>query len=174
MTRPSASPPKVATAEVSPDAAALANVQAVIDGGGQIMVGTVAPIRDAAVAHDGRKTLAMLRRRPREAISDLLARLDAAIATARATGSRGDEINTTGSDRSYSCDLTTAERWRPNTVASTATWTCQTSSRRCSNARRSKLALRHVFEKPVHDLQAGDKVHCEDGTRLIRPAEQRG
>jgi hypothetical protein len=91
----------VATAEVSPNAAALANVQAVIDGGGQIMVGTVAPIRDAAVAHDGRKTLAMLRRRPREAIPDLLARLDAAIATAKATGSRVDEINTTGSDRSY-------------------------------------------------------------------------
>jgi hypothetical protein len=65
------------------------------------MVGTVAPIRDAAVAHDGRKTLAMLRRRPREAIPDLLARLDAAIATAQTTGSRVDEINTTASDRSY-------------------------------------------------------------------------
>jgi len=31
----------------------------------------------------------MLRRRPREAIPDLLARLDAAIAAAKATGSRG-------------------------------------------------------------------------------------
>jgi hypothetical protein len=65
------------------------------------MVGTVAPIRDAAVAHDGRTTLVMLRRRTREAIPDLLARLDAAIATAKATGSRVDEINTTTSDRSY-------------------------------------------------------------------------
>jgi hypothetical protein len=79
----------------------LANIQAVIDGGGQIMVGTVAPIRGAAVAHDGRKTLVMLRRRPREAIPDLLARLDAAIATAKASGTRVDEINTPTSDRRY-------------------------------------------------------------------------
>ena len=65
------------------------------------MVGTVAPIRDAAVAHDGRKTLAMLRRRPQEGIPDFLARLDAAIATAQSTGSRVDEINTAASDRRY-------------------------------------------------------------------------
>jgi len=86
---------------VSPPTAVLANIQAVIDGGGQIMVGTVAPIRGAAVAHDGRKTLVMLRRRPREAIPDLLARLDAAIATAKASGTRVDEINTSTSDRRY-------------------------------------------------------------------------
>jgi hypothetical protein len=79
----------------------LANIQAIIDGGGQIMVGTVAPIRGAAVAHDGRKTLVMLRRRPQEAMPDLLARLDAAIATAQSTGSRVDEINTPASDRRY-------------------------------------------------------------------------
>ena len=65
------------------------------------MVGTVAPIRNAAVAHDGHKTLAMLRRRPREAIPDLLARLDAAIASAKATGARVDEINTASSIRRY-------------------------------------------------------------------------
>ena len=86
---------------MSPPTAVLANIQAVIDGGGQIMVGTVAPIRGAAVAHDGRKTLVMLRRRPREAIPDLLARLDAAIATAKASGTRVDEINTSASDRRY-------------------------------------------------------------------------
>ena len=86
---------------MSPPTAVLANIQAVIDGGGQIMVGTVAPIRGAAVAHDGRKTLVMLRRRPREAIPDLLARLDAAIATAKASGTRVDEINTSTSDRRY-------------------------------------------------------------------------
>ena len=95
-----APPPKAATAE-APPATALANIQAVIDGGGQIMVGTVAPIRGAAVAHDGQKTLVMLRRRPREAIPDLLSRLDAAIATAQSSGSRVDEINTSTSDRSY-------------------------------------------------------------------------
>jgi len=81
--------------------AALAHIQAVIDGGGQIMVGTVAPIKGAAVAHDGKQTLAMLRRRPREAIPDLLIRLDAAIAAAQASGSRIDEINTPSSNKRY-------------------------------------------------------------------------
>ena len=80
---------------------ALAHIQAVIDAGGQIMVGTVAPINGAAIAHDGKQTLAMLRRRPREAIPDLLARLDAAIATAQSSGSRVDEINTPTSDKRY-------------------------------------------------------------------------
>lgn len=74
---------------------------AIIDGGGQIMVGTIAPIKGAAVAHDGKKTLAMLRRRPHEPIPELLARLDAAIATAQSTGSRIDEINTGSSDKRY-------------------------------------------------------------------------
>jgi len=81
--------------------AAWLHIQAVIDGGGQIMIGTVAPIRGAAVAHDGKKTLAMLRRRPGEALPALLARLDAAIATAKSSGSRVDEINNPSSDRRY-------------------------------------------------------------------------
>lgn len=62
------------------------------------MLGTVAPIQGAAVAHDGKQTLAMLRRRPHEPIPDLLARLDAAIADAQSAGSRVDEINTAASD----------------------------------------------------------------------------
>jgi len=41
----------------------LKNVAALLDAGGQVMLGTVKPISDAAVAHDGKKTLAMLRRR---------------------------------------------------------------------------------------------------------------
>jgi hypothetical protein len=73
----------------------------VIAGGGQIMVGTVQPIRDAAVAHDGAKTLAMLRKRPHESLAALLARLDAAIASARATGQRVDEINKPTSSTRY-------------------------------------------------------------------------
>ena len=43
----------------------------------------------------------MLRRRPHEAIPDLLARLDTAIGTAKATGTRVDEINTAGANRRY-------------------------------------------------------------------------
>ncbi len=91
-----ASPP-----QPTASAAGWLHIQALIDGGGQIMIGTVAPIRGAAVAHDGKQTLAMLRRRPGEALPALLGRLDAAIATARSTGSRVDEINDPSSDRRY-------------------------------------------------------------------------
>ena len=79
----------------------LVHIQAVIDSGGQIMLGTVAPVKGAAVAHDGKQTLAMLRRRPHEPIPALLARLDAAIAAAQSSGSRIDEINTASSDKRY-------------------------------------------------------------------------
>ena len=92
---------KAGPATVNAKAAALPNIQAVLDGGGQIMLGTVAPIRNAAVAHDGKKTLVMLRRRPQEPIPELMARLDAAISTVKATGTRVDEINTPAADRSY-------------------------------------------------------------------------
>ena len=93
--------PQATGAAASTTSSTLVHIQAVIDGGGQIMVGTVAPIKGAAVAHDGKKTLAMLRRRPREPIPELLGRLDAAIATAQSTGSRVDEINTESSDKRY-------------------------------------------------------------------------
>jgi hypothetical protein len=73
-------------------------IGALLDAGGQIMLGTVKPISDAAVAHDGKKTLAMLRRQAAETVPDLLARLDAAIAAAQSTGSRVDEINEPNSD----------------------------------------------------------------------------
>ena len=78
----------------------LENIAALIDGGGQIMLGSVEPIRDAAVAHDGVKTLAMLRRQQGETVQGLLARLDRAIATAKTAGNRVDEINVRD-DRSY-------------------------------------------------------------------------
>ena len=93
--------PKTTSAAVSATSSAVAHIQALIDGGGQIMVGTIAPIKGAAVAHDGKKTLVMLRRRPHEPIPELLARLDAAIARAQATGSRVDEINTVSSGKRY-------------------------------------------------------------------------
>ncbi len=82
-------------------AGTLPHIAAVMDSGGQIMLGTVKPLAGAAVAHDGKKTLAMLRRRPAEAVADLLVRLDAAIATAQSTGSRVDEINKPASDVRY-------------------------------------------------------------------------
>ena len=91
-----------APSEAAPNAVSpWAHIQALLDAGGQLMIGTIAPIHGAAVAHDGKKTLAMLRHRPGEAVHKLLARLDAAIAKAKSTGSRVDEINTTKSDRRY-------------------------------------------------------------------------
>ena len=98
---PGALAPKAVNVAANPGAAAWPNITTLIEAGGQIMVGTVAPIRDAAVAHDGKKTLAMLRRRPHEAIPDLLARLDTAIGTAKATGTRVDEINSAGANDRY-------------------------------------------------------------------------
>ena len=89
------------TTEVKVSAPAWAHIQALIESGGQIMIGTVAPIPGAAVAHDGKKTLVMLRRRPGEAVPELLTRLDAAIAIAKSTGTRVDEINVGSSDTRY-------------------------------------------------------------------------
>jgi len=65
------------------------------------MIGTMQPIRRAAVAHDGNKTLAMLRCKSNESLTDILLRLEAAIAKAKATGERVDEINRPGTDRTY-------------------------------------------------------------------------
>jgi hypothetical protein len=72
-----------------------------IDAGGQIMLGKMAPVNGVAVAHDGKKTLAMLKRQNQESVADLLTRLDSAIGRATATGVRVDEINATASSASY-------------------------------------------------------------------------
>ena len=80
---------------------ALAHIEALLDHGGQIMLGTVKPIVGAAVAHDGKQTLAMLKRRPDETVEQLLQRLDRAVYTAIDTGTRVDEINLPKSDVRY-------------------------------------------------------------------------
>ena len=80
---------------------ALAQIEALIEAGGQIMLGTLQPIVGAAVAHDGKKTLVMLKRRSAEPVPMLLERLDAAIETALRTGTRVDEINKPSSDVRY-------------------------------------------------------------------------
>ena len=60
---------------------------------GQITVSNVSPIGCVAVAHDGRQTLAMLLRRKGESVTELLRRLDLAIAKAFTEGIRTDEVN---------------------------------------------------------------------------------
>ena len=73
----------VATGRISsPAAPILAHIQTLIERGGQIMLGTVRPIAGAAVAHDGKQTLAMLKRHPGESVELLLHRLDDAIGIA--------------------------------------------------------------------------------------------
>lgn len=77
------------------------HVDALIERGGQIMIGTIEPIRTAAVAHDGRQTLAMLRCGPKESLLQILERLEAALVQAQTTGQRVDDINRPGKQHSY-------------------------------------------------------------------------
>jgi hypothetical protein len=60
---------------------------------GQITVGNVCPVGFVAVAHDGRQTVSMLLRREGETATQLLTRLDLAIAKAFTEGIRTDEVN---------------------------------------------------------------------------------
>lgn len=60
------------------------------------MIGAIKPVRNAAVAYDGKQAVAMLRYQPSETLASILKRLDTAIATAQASGERVDEWNPSG------------------------------------------------------------------------------
>ena len=72
---------------------ALANIEFLIDGNGDITIGRVGPIRCVATAADEDQCLAMLQRRPGESLVELLQRLDAAIEDAYENGVYIDEVN---------------------------------------------------------------------------------
>jgi len=72
---------------------ALANIESLIDGDGDITIGRVGPIPCGATAADEDQCLAMLVRRPSESLMDLLQRLDAAIGDAYENNVYIDEIN---------------------------------------------------------------------------------
>lgn len=72
------------------------HIEALVKGEGHVMIGAIKPVRNAAVAYDGKQTLAMLRYRPDESLTSILKRLDAAIACAQASGERVDEWNQSG------------------------------------------------------------------------------
>jgi len=72
---------------------AFENIEFLVDGNGDITIGTIGPIRCAATAADEDQCLAMLVRRPGESLTDLLQRLDAAIADAYENNIYVDEIN---------------------------------------------------------------------------------
>ena len=62
---------------------------------GGITIGTIRPVKECvAVAHEGKITLAMLKRRKGESLAELLTRLDHAIGLAHTEDSFTDEINT--------------------------------------------------------------------------------
>ena len=69
------------------------SIEWLVDGEGDITIGRVGSIRCAATAADGHNTLAMLVRRPKESLEDLLSRLDEAIRLAVEEDEYTDEIN---------------------------------------------------------------------------------
>ncbi len=71
----------------------LPNIEFLIDGNGQIALGRIGPVDCAAVASQGRQSLAMLVRTPGESFDELLGRLDAAIEDALERDTFADEIN---------------------------------------------------------------------------------
>ena len=60
---------------------------------GQITLSNVRSVGCVAVAHDGRQTVSMLLRRHGETVTQLLTRLDFAVAKALTEGIRTDEVN---------------------------------------------------------------------------------
>jgi predicted RNase H-like HicB family nuclease len=73
---------------------ALANIELLIDGNGDITIGAVGRIPCVATAADEDQCLAMLQRRHGESLAELLQRLDAAIEDAYENGVYIDEVNT--------------------------------------------------------------------------------
>jgi hypothetical protein len=90
--RRSASEPR-RTGRVTPKSSPWPNLQELIDADGSITIGAIPPVQCAAVASDEYNMLAALRRRPRESLTELLDRLDAAVAAAEDGENYIDEIN---------------------------------------------------------------------------------
>ena len=67
---------------------------------GAITIGVVPPLKECvAIAHEGRHTLAMLKRQKGESLTELLSRLNLAIARAHIDDTFTDEINPTNAKR---------------------------------------------------------------------------
>jgi hypothetical protein len=69
------------------------NIEELVSGNGDITIGRIGPVRCAATAADGDQQLAMLVRRPKESLEQLLDRLDTAIGKAWDEQEYIDEIN---------------------------------------------------------------------------------
>ena len=71
----------------------LKNIEALVDGDGQVTLGYMGAVGCVAVANEESNTLAMLRRRPGESLTELLERLDHAIERAIEYDEYVDEVN---------------------------------------------------------------------------------
>ncbi len=71
----------------------LPNIEQLVSDQGQITIGAIYPMRCVAIANDGHNSLAMLIRRDEETLTQLLTRLDAAIAKAYNENKFTDEVN---------------------------------------------------------------------------------
>ena len=76
-----------------PPSFGLKNLERMVDEDGGITVSVIESFGCIAAAAEKAHSVAMLRRRRGESLTELLQRLDAAVATAYATGSRVDEVN---------------------------------------------------------------------------------
>ena len=71
-----------------------------MSGLGAITIGVVPPLKECvAIAHEGRHTLAMLKRQKGESLTELLSRLNLAIARAHTEDIFTDEINPANTKR---------------------------------------------------------------------------
>ena len=84
---------RVASSSGTSEGLLLANIAALIDGGGQITLGALHPIKCVATANDDHNGLAMLQRRTGETLQHLLQRLDGAVDLAWNANQFTDEIN---------------------------------------------------------------------------------
>jgi hypothetical protein len=67
---------------------------------GAITIGVIPPLKESvAIAHEGKNTLAMLKRRRGESLAELLSRLNIAIARAHTEDIFTDEINPANAKR---------------------------------------------------------------------------
>jgi hypothetical protein len=77
----------------APSLAPLVHLTALIEGGGQLTLGALPPMKCVAVANDDHVCYAMLQRHQGETLQQLLVRLDAAVDLAWTTDQLTDEIN---------------------------------------------------------------------------------
>lgn len=70
------------------------NLEALLEEGGNLSLGQIATIPNAAVAADEHNMLVVQVRQPNESFIEILTRLDRALAEVNVTGSNIDDINT--------------------------------------------------------------------------------